>query len=155
MSLPTPNDIFPAEEQFYKSLLREVIEARAGGTGGSGIDVSHLRSEKKKKRDAERGASKGRRIRYVVLCPSLYHFFRLVLSVSHYPFKRYTVHEKAQNFTVPTPLETTWGTEQIDELFTSLLGGAGMEGAGADQDDRGVMGAVVDGDAGLGGLRVF
>ncbi|KAJ9123614.1 hypothetical protein QFC24_003830 [Naganishia onofrii] len=118
------------EEQFYKSLLREVIEARAGGTGGSGIDVSHLRSEKKKKRDAERGASKGRRIRY-------------------------TVHEKAQNFTVPTPLETTWGTEQIDELFTSLLGGAGMEGAGADQDDRGVMGAVVDGDAGLGGLRVF
>ncbi|KAJ9103960.1 hypothetical protein QFC21_002423 [Naganishia friedmannii] len=130
MSLPTPNDIFPAEEQFYKSLLREVIEARAGGTGGSGIDVSHLRSEKKKKRDAERGASKGRRIRY-------------------------TVHEKAQNFTVPTPLETIWQTEQIDELFTSLLGGVGMEGAGADQDDRGVMGAVVDGDAGLGGLRVF
>lgn len=153
MSLPTPNDIFPAEEQFYKSLLREVIEARAGGTGGSGIDVSHLRSEKKKKRDAERGASKGRRIRYVVPFPP--HLFGSCALTERIAAQRYTVHEKAQNFTVPTPLETTWATEQIDELFTSLLGGAGMEGAGADQDDSGVMGAVVDGDAGLAGLRVF
>ena len=59
-------DEFAAEEAFYKSLLREVIEARAAGTGAaSGIDVGQLRSEKKKKRDAERGASKGRKIRCV------------------------------------------------------------------------------------------
>lgn len=57
---------FTSEDGFYKSLLREVIEARAAGTGGaSGIDVGQLRSEKKKKRDAERGASKGRKLRYV------------------------------------------------------------------------------------------
>lgn len=61
---------FTSEDGFYKSLLREVIEARAAGTGGaSGIDVGQLRSEKKKKRDAERGASKGRKLRYVtVIC---------------------------------------------------------------------------------------
>jgi protein AATF/BFR2 len=69
---------------------------------------------------------------------------------------RYTVHEKAQNFTVPIPLSTSWATEQIDELFTSLLGGAGLAGAGAERDDQGVMGAVdAEEDAGLGGLRVF
>lgn len=69
---------------------------------------------------------------------------------------RYTVHEKAQNFTVPIPLTTSWATEQIDELFTSLLGGAGLAGAGAERDDQGVMGAVdAVGEDGLGGLRVF
>ncbi|KAJ9117955.1 hypothetical protein QFC20_000236 [Naganishia adeliensis] len=121
---------FTSEDGFYKSLLREVIEARAAGTGGaSGIDVGQLRSEKKKKRDAERGASKGRKLRY-------------------------TVHEKAQNFTVPIPLSTPWATEQIDELFTSLLGGAGLAGAGAERDDQGVMGVDAQ-ESGLSGLRVF
>jgi hypothetical protein len=62
--------VFASEDGFYKSLLREVIEARAAGTGGaSGIDVGQLRSEKKKKRDAERGASKGRKLRYVFVIP--------------------------------------------------------------------------------------
>jgi protein AATF/BFR2 len=67
---------------------------------------------------------------------------------------RYTVHEKAQNFTVPIPLSTPWATEQIDELFTSLLGGAGLAGAGAERDDQGVMGVDAQ-ESGLSSLRVF
>lgn len=64
------------------------------------------------------------------------------------------MHEKAQNFTVPIPLSTPWATEQIDELFTSLLGGAGLAGAGAERDDQGVMGVDAQ-ESGLSGLRVF
>jgi hypothetical protein len=51
------------EEAGYRLLLKEVIESRA--SGGGGVDLSHLRREKKKKREAERGASKGRKIRCV------------------------------------------------------------------------------------------
>jgi hypothetical protein len=81
--------------------------------------------------------------------------------------QRYTVHEKAQNFVVPIPLSHGWHQEQIDELFTSLLGGAGLTGAGADREDGLVMGlgagvltdSHVDPSATseipLSGLRVF
>ena len=48
------------QETGYRALLREVIESRSGGTGA---DLSHLRREKKKKREAERGGSKGRKLR--------------------------------------------------------------------------------------------
>lgn len=118
-----------SEEAGYRSLLKEVIESRSGGSGGA--DLTHLRREKKKKREAERGGSKGRKLRY-------------------------TVHEKAQNFVVPIPLSNGWHDEQIDELFSSLLGGAGMKGAGA---ETGVTASgLINGDEGLaslGGLRVF
>jgi protein AATF/BFR2 len=70
--------------------------------------------------------------------------------------RRYTVHEKAQNFMVPLPLSHGWHDEQIDELFSSLLGGAGMRGAGAETAVN--ASGVIDGDEGLaslGGLRVF
>lgn len=50
-----------SEEACYRMLLKEVIESRAGGSGGA--DLSHMRREKKKRREAERGASKGRKIR--------------------------------------------------------------------------------------------
>ncbi|KAK4684694.1 protein AATF/BFR2, partial [Tremellales sp. Uapishka_1] len=113
-----------SEEAGYRALLREVIESR---TGGAGVDLTHLRKEKKKKREAERGGSKGRKLRY-------------------------TVHEKAQNFVVPIPLAQGWHEEQIDELFGSLFGGAGGQGAVSEamqvvQQDSGL--------AGLGGLKVF
>ena len=51
-----------SEEASYRSLLKEIIESRSGGLGG-GVDLSHLRREKKKKREAERGGSKGRKLR--------------------------------------------------------------------------------------------
>jgi hypothetical protein len=51
------------EEASYRALLREVIESR--GAAGSGVDLTHLRREKKKKREAERGGSKGRKLRWV------------------------------------------------------------------------------------------
>ena len=117
------------EETGYRSLLKEVIEARSGGAGGA--DLTHLRREKKKKREAERGGSKGRKLRY-------------------------TVHDKAANFVVPIPLRNGWADDQMDELFGSLLGGAGVNGAGAEQSVT--VGGPVDGDEGLaslGGLRVF
>lgn len=35
---------------------------------------------------------------------------------------RFAVHEKLQNFMVPVPVHNGWHEEQIDELFSSLLG---------------------------------
>ena len=69
------------------------------------------------------------------------------------------MHEKAQNFVVPIPLSNGWHQEQIDELFTSLLGGAGIGGAGADREDGLVMGMCTDNveseSVPMSGLRVF
>lgn len=67
----------------------------------------------------------------------------------------YTVHEKAQNFVVPIPFNEGWHDEQIDELFSSLLGGAGMKGGSAETAVN--AGAAVDAEglASLGGLKVF
>jgi hypothetical protein len=89
---------------------------------------------------------------------------RSATDVTH-PVPRYTVHEKAQNFVVPIPLSNGWHQEQVDELFSSLLGGAGIEGAGADREDGLVMGVVsgtgLDADSrentevSLSGLKVF
>ena len=71
---------------------------------------------------------------------------------------RYTVHEKAQNFVVPIQLNKGWHEGQIDELFSSLLGSAGPEGAGAERG--GVLPNAFanghgEGLVALGGLRVF
>ncbi|WWC91884.1 uncharacterized protein L201_006833 [Kwoniella dendrophila CBS 6074] len=129
--------LMESEESSYRSLLRQVIESRSGS--GPIADLTHLRKEKKKKREAERGGSKGRKLRY-------------------------TVHEKAQNFVVPIPLSNGWHEEQIDELFSSLFGGVGMSGAKTEKDVQVDIGRL-DGDdegegesgglSGLGGLRVF
>lgn len=78
---------------------------------------------------------------------------------------------------VPIPFAEGWHDEQIDELFSSLLGGAGMEGAGAGaganraEADRVVLGAAANaaeqevsgggqaqqpvGGISVAGLRVF
>ncbi|WVQ66663.1 uncharacterized protein L199_004850 [Kwoniella botswanensis] len=123
--------LMESEESAYRSLLREVIESRSGS--GPAADLTHLRKEKKKKREAERGGSKGRKLRY-------------------------TVHEKAQNFVVPIPLSNGWHEEQVDELFSSLFGGVGMSGGGAVAEKRVEVDiGQVDGEglSGLGGLRVF
>jgi len=52
--------LMESEEAGYRALLREVIESRGSGPG---VDLTHLRREKKKKREAERGGSKGRKLR--------------------------------------------------------------------------------------------
>ncbi|TYJ57999.1 hypothetical protein B9479_001358 [Cryptococcus floricola] len=116
------------EETGYRALLREVIESRTGS--GPAADLTHLRREKKKKREAERGGSKGRKLRY-------------------------TVHDKVQNFVVPIPLSQGWHEEQVDELFSSLFGGVGMRGAVAETAVGPDVGAADEGLAELGGLRVF
>lgn len=132
-----------SEEGGYRGLLKEVIDSRSGASGG--VDLSHLRRERKKKREEERGGSKGRKLRYVPL------------HTTGTDCCRYTIHEKAQNFVVPIPLRQGWHEEQIDELFSSLLGGAGEKGA----QSEGILGANETstagegGLAGLGGLRVF
>lgn len=54
------------EEGFYRGLLREIIDARAGSGSGPSQDLLNMRKEKKKKREAERGGSKGRRLRWVL-----------------------------------------------------------------------------------------
>ncbi|WVQ74356.1 protein BFR2 [Cryptococcus sp. DSM 104548] len=116
------------EETGYRALLREVIESRSGS--GPAADLTHLRREKKKKREAERGGSKGRKLRY-------------------------TVHDKVQNFVVPIPLSHGWHEEQVDELFSSLFGGVGMKGAVAETTVGPDIGAADEGLVELGGLRVF
>jgi protein AATF/BFR2 len=75
------------------------------------------------------------------------------------------VHEKVQNFTVPVPLEQGWHEEQIDELFSSLLGGSGVEGAGGEvetfdlpngQQEEVEEAPTLDMQGGMvAGLRVF
>lgn len=41
------------------------------------------------------------------------------------------MHEKIQNFMVPVPVVGAWHDEQIDELFSSLLG-KGFESSAVD-----------------------
>lgn len=64
------------------------------------------------------------------------------------------MHEKAQNFAVPIPLNHAWHDEQIDELFSSLFGGVGMKGATSDVVPV-VVASREDGLAKLEGVRVF
>ena len=56
----TEKTLIESEELGYRALLREVIESRGSG---SGVELAHLRKEKKKKREAGRGGSKGRKLR--------------------------------------------------------------------------------------------
>lgn len=133
---PGPVSPLTLEETHYRSLLREIIESRTSNSTSQHLPDTSYRLEKKKKRDAERGNSKGRKIRY-------------------------TVHEKAVNFGVPMEILGGWGEGQTDELFGSLLGGAGMkggrsEGAGSGLEGMaGGLGGEESGLSGLGGLRVF
>ena len=56
----TDKTLVESEESGYRALLRDVIESRRSG---SGVELAHLRREKKKKGEAERGGSKGRKLR--------------------------------------------------------------------------------------------
>ncbi|KAG8897644.1 rRNA-processing protein bfr2, partial [Tulasnella sp. 408] len=97
------------DTDFYQQLLRDVIDSRTGGKDATdNIDAADAWARKQKKaQKAERAlGNKDKRVRY-------------------------DVHEKLQNFMVPIPMNGmrgTWHEEQIDELFSSLLG-KGFEGA--------------------------
>lgn len=65
---------------------------------------------------------------------------------------RYEVHEKLQNFMVPATPRGAWHDEQIDELFSSLMGkGFGPAAAPDAEQEQAVEPPAQD----LGGLRVF
>ncbi|KAF7308684.1 Sorting nexin-41 [Mycena chlorophos] len=90
------------DTDFYQQLLRDVIDSRSGGVAGADNWMA-LQRQRKAKKKVDTKASKGRKIRY-------------------------ETHEKLQNFMVPVLVPGLWHEEQIDELFSSLLG-RGFEGA--------------------------
>jgi len=63
------------------------------------------------------------------------------------------VHEKLQNFMVPVPMVGVWHEEQIDELFSSLLGKGLQNSMGRLNDEEHDQGQVDE--ALKGGFRVF
>jgi protein AATF/BFR2 len=74
------------------------------------------------------------------------------------------VHEKLKNFMVPVPVQGCWHEEQIDELFSSLLGhgfenAGGIYGADINDPERDVVAGkrleVELASALKGGFRVF
>lgn len=83
---------------FYQQLLRDVIKARTGDAGEQNWMAQQRERKAKKKLKVDTKASKGRKLRY-------------------------EVHAKLQNFMVPVPVtHGGWHEEQIDGLFSSLLG---------------------------------
>ncbi|KAG6919002.1 hypothetical protein DXG01_010241 [Tephrocybe rancida] len=95
------------DTDFYQQMLRDVIDARGNAAGGD--DWVAIQKQKKAKKKVDTKASKGRKLRY-------------------------DAHEKLQNFMVPVPVIGGWHEEQIDELFSSLLG-KGFEGIGPGEED--------------------
>ncbi|KAI5121507.1 hypothetical protein M0805_006544 [Coniferiporia weirii] len=139
------SDIFD-DTDFYQSLLREVIDMRAGAGGArpDGLDdvAANWRAAQKQQKarrasTVDTRASKGRKLRF-------------------------EVHEKLQNFMAPAPPPSVhggslWHEAQIDELFAGLLGKGFAAGAGEDVPQRdGPPSMDVDvGQALKGGFRVF
>lgn len=83
---------------FYQQLLRDVIKARTGDTGEQDWMAQQRERKARKKLKIDTKASKGRKLRY-------------------------EAHPKLQNFMVPVPVtHGGWHDEQIDGLFSSLLG---------------------------------
>ncbi|TFK25599.1 TRAUB-domain-containing protein [Coprinopsis marcescibilis] len=83
------------DTDFYQKMLRDIIDSRGGD--GKNADWIAIQKQKKAKKEVDTKASKGRKIRY-------------------------QVHEKIQNFMVPVIPVGAWHDEQVDELFSSLLG---------------------------------
>ncbi|KAF8159798.1 apoptosis-antagonizing transcription factor [Crassisporium funariophilum] len=118
--MPDP-EIFD-DTDFYQKMLRDIIHAR--GNSDADQDWMMLQKQKKAKKKVDTKASKGRKLRY-------------------------EVHEKLQNFMVPVPVPGSWHDEQVDELFSSLLG-KGYENVGITADAPQVEQSIA-----LGGFRVF
>jgi len=88
------------DTDFYQQLLRDVIRARNGDAGEQDWVAAQKENKARRKARVDTKASKGRKLRY-------------------------EVHAKLQNFMVPVPVSRgEWHEEQIDALFSSLLGAA-------------------------------
>ncbi|KAJ6624963.1 apoptosis antagonizing transcription factor-domain-containing protein [Mycena sp. CBHHK59/15] len=116
------------DADFYQQLLRDIIDSR--GNGGLGTeDWMSVQKQKKAKQKVDTKASKGRKLRY-------------------------EVHEKLQHFMVPVPVVGMWHEEQIDELFSSLLGRGFEDALGKEEDSMGLDELPPLGEA-LKGFKVF
>ena len=126
------------DADFYQLLLKELVDQRTldsstgGGAGGTAVRWAALK-EAKTRKQVDRKASKGRKLRY-------------------------TVHEKLQNFMAPED-RRSWEQDAIDRFFGTLFGqkmALGEEDDGVDEQDdpdsdREMGGASIHGD----GLRLF
>ncbi|KAK4199771.1 apoptosis antagonizing transcription factor-domain-containing protein [Triangularia verruculosa] len=88
------------DADFYQLLLKELVDQRSADTGAPGESVTTVRwaalKEAKVRKQVDRKASKGRKLRY-------------------------TVHEKLQNFMAPED-RRGWEEPAIDRLFGALFG---------------------------------
>ncbi|KAK3994572.1 protein bfr2 [Cladorrhinum sp. PSN332] len=88
------------DADFYQLLLKELVDQRSADTGAPGESVTTVRwaalKETKVRKQVDRRASKGRKLRY-------------------------TVHEKLQNFMAPED-RRSWEEHAIDRLFGTLFG---------------------------------
>ncbi|RPA84117.1 TRAUB-domain-containing protein [Ascobolus immersus RN42] len=112
------------DTDFYQLLLKALVDQKlvdsSTGAASSGVRWKAAMREAKKRKNVDTKASKGRKLKY-------------------------QVHEKLQNFMAPNP-NLTWHEEQIDELFSSLLG----QRARMDDDSESEAEAIPD-----DGLRLF
>ncbi|KAJ7746894.1 apoptosis-antagonizing transcription factor [Mycena maculata] len=116
------------DTDFYQQLLRDIIDSR-GNNGPGADDWMGVQKQKKVKKKVDTKASKGRKLRY-------------------------EVHEKLQNFMVPVPVPGMWHEEQIDELFSSLMGRGFEEPLGKEDETMAVDEPPLR-DVLKGGFKVF
>ncbi|EGS19768.1 uncharacterized protein CTHT_0042520 [Thermochaetoides thermophila DSM 1495] len=117
------------DADFYQLLLKELVEQRSADTGLAGEGVATVRwaalKETKTRKNVDRRASKGRKLRY-------------------------TVHEKLQNFMAPED-RRSWEEHAIDRLFGTLFGQK-MELKEDEEESDEEMGGI---DVEEAGLRLF
>ncbi|KAK0672946.1 apoptosis-antagonizing transcription factor [Cercophora samala] len=117
------------DADFYQLLLKELVDQRSADTGAPGESVTTVRwaalKEAKVRKQVDRKASKGRKLRY-------------------------TVHEKLQNFMAPED-RRGWEEHAIDRLFGALFGQklALKEEDDNDEEEDEEMGGVSLEEAGL------
>lgn len=116
------------DADFYQLLLKELVDQRSSdagaGANGANGDVPTVRwtavSEAKTRKQVDRKASKGRKLRF-------------------------TVHEKLQNFMAPED-RRGWEDEAIDRLFGTLFGQRlGLKEDGEEEDEVDEMAAQEEG----------
>ncbi|ODQ66555.1 TRAUB-domain-containing protein [Nadsonia fulvescens var. elongata DSM 6958] len=98
----TENPYIFDDTDFYRTLLKDLIDRRMiDSAANSAANPNALKwsvsAKSKSKKQVDTKASKGRKLRY-------------------------HVQEKVQNFAAPKTNVFSWGDEQIDELFSGLLG---------------------------------